>query len=96
MSIPYIVLIGSIVFFIPTILSLVLRRVPFGEALTLNIVLGFTWVGWFSTIAWCASGDRSRIKRKIYTYPIWLRVVILGGVVLMEVAIVYILIRQKH
>lgn len=96
MSITYIIIIGTIVFFVPTILSLILRRVSFGQAFTLNIALGFTWVGWLSTIAWCVSGDDSRIKKKINTYSPWLRIVILLSIVLIEIAIVYIIAKQKE
>jgi len=84
----------SIIFFIPSILSLTLKKVPIKEAITLNISLGFTWIGWISTIAWCATGDKSKIKTKIKTYPRWVKVLSVFSIFLIELLAV-VLIAKK-
>ncbi|MFW7267828.1 hypothetical protein ACMAUO_07625 [Gluconacetobacter sp. Hr-1-5] len=91
----YTILFLSIVFFIPTILSLVLRKTPFKEALTLNVTLGFTWAGWISTILWCATGDKSRIKTKVKSYPLYIRVLIMAFMVVAEILLVYAIARHS-
>lgn len=84
---PVIFIVLAVVFFIPTILGVLLKR-DFKESLSTNIVLGFTWVGWIASIAWSITGDDTKIKRLIRGQSFNKKFAMIISVFLLEVLLI--------
>lgn len=85
---PVLLTVLTVVFFIPTILGVLLRR-GFKESLSTNIILGFTWVGWIASIAWSITGNDAKIKILIRGQSFNKKLAMIISVILLEVLIIF-------
>lgn len=86
---PVIFVFLSIIFFIPTIVGVLLRR-NFKESLYTNIILGFTWVGWIAAIAWSITGNDAKIKILIRGQSFNKKLAMIILVFLVEVLVIFL------
>lgn len=82
-----IVLVGTAIVFLPTIIALCTRKVHWREAFVINLSAGWTVAGWFAAIAWAATGDDAKIKTRFRALSTRKKVLLILELVFVEAAV---------
>lgn len=82
-----IVIAGTAIIFLPTLVALCTRKVRWREAFMVNLAVGWTFAGWIGAIVWAASGDDAKIKTRFRALSTRRKILLVLELVFVEAAI---------